>query len=283
MSAGKYALGAAAIVGGVWYYDQNVQRILPRKEHQQLAQQTARIDHKAHELNNKLTNKIEDGKSHLQKKTETVKDDVKSSQTYKDFQANKTDYKKHVEDATTPRSEKSVFALGMERYIDFVNCLGEGKVKTGETQYSSVGPLPEVKEKPIFGNWFSKGEDKVDQAKEEAEKKKNEWTAWGSSKADQAKADAEKEKNKLFNWGSDKKDEAKDKAEQAKKDAESKKNEWSNWASQKVDDVKSDAEKQKNKVESWVSDKTSDAEAKKDEWVNRGSKKADQAQADAEK
>ena len=59
MSAGKYLLGTAALVGGVYYYDQYVQPILPRQQHQELAYQTQRVENKGSELNNKLTKKIE--------------------------------------------------------------------------------------------------------------------------------------------------------------------------------------------------------------------------------
>ena len=46
MSAGKYLLGTAALVGGVYYYDQYVQPILPRQQHQELAYQTQRVENK---------------------------------------------------------------------------------------------------------------------------------------------------------------------------------------------------------------------------------------------
>lgn len=292
MSAGKYFLGAAAIVGGVYYYDQNVERILPRKEHEQLAHQTAKADKKAYEWNNKLTQKIEDGKKEIEKKTNSVTSSVKESDTYQKLRENKEDYRKSVKDAATPEDEKSVFKRGMQKYIDFVNCLGTNTVKTGETQISSAGALPEVKEKPIFGNWFGKSD--VDEAKDkaeheknklfnwgsekanEAEKKKDEWSAWGSKKTDQAKADAEHEKNKLFNWGSDK-------ADDAKAEAERKKNEWSSWGSKKADEVKADAEKEKNSWFSWGNKKADEAQDKKDELVSWGSSKADEAKAKAEK
>ncbi|KAI5968814.1 PRS, partial [Candida margitis] len=296
MSAGKYFLGAAAIAGGVYYYDQNVERILPRKEHQQLAQQTAKIDEKAHEWNNKLTQKIEDGKKELEKKTDSVTSSVKESDAYQTFRGNKEDYRKSVKDAATPEDEKSVFKRGMQKYIDFVNCLGTNSVKTGETQVSSVGPLPEVKEKPIFGNWFGKsdvdeakdkaeseknklfnwGSDKADEAKADAERKKNEWSAWGSKKSEEAKSEAEHEKSKLLNWGSDK-----------AKDAEQKKDEWVSWGSKKADQTKADAEHEKNKLFNWGSDKVDDAKAeaekKKNEWSSWGNKKADEVKVDAEK
>ncbi|CAD1810665.1 unnamed protein product [Candida parapsilosis] len=300
MSAGKYFLGAAAIVGGVYYYDQNVERILPRKEHEQLAHQTAKADKKAYEWNNKLTQKIEDGKKEIEKKTNSVTSSVKESDTYQKLRENKEDYRKSVKDAATPEDEKSVFKRGMQKYIDFVNCLGTNTVKTGETQISSAGALPEVKEKPIFGNWFGKSD--VDEAKDKAEHEKNKLKMSGVhgdlKKTDQAKADAEHEKNKLFNWGSDKADDAKAEAERKKNEwsswgskkadeAEQKKDEWVSWGSKKADQAKADAEHEKNKLFNWGSDKVDDAKAeaerKKNEWSSWGSKKADEVKADAEK
>ncbi|KAI5955445.1 CSP37 [Candida theae] len=268
MSAGKYLLGAAAIAGGVYYYDQNVERILPRKEHQQLAQQTAKVDQKAHEWNNKLTQKIEQGKKELDKKTNSITESVKESDTYQKLHQNKEDYRKSVKDAATPEDEKSIFKRGMQQYIDFVNCLGTNSVKTGETQISSAGALPEVKEKPIFGNWFGKSD--VDEAKDKAEQKKDEWVSWGSKKTEQAKADAEHEKNKLFNWGSDK-------ADEAKAEAERKKNEWSAWGNKKADQVKADAEKEKNSWFSWGNKKADEAQDKKDDLVSLANQKLDEA------
>ena len=55
---------------------------------------------------------------------------------------------KHVEDAVD--NDKNVFVVGIQKYIDFVNQLGEGKVQTGTTQYSTVSPNVEVKEKSIL-------------------------------------------------------------------------------------------------------------------------------------
>ncbi|CAL1203496.1 unnamed protein product [Candida parapsilosis] len=276
MSAGKYFLGAAAIVGGVYYYDQNVERILPRKEHEQLAHQTAKADKKAYEWNNKLTQKIEDGKKEIEKKTNSVTSSVKESDTYQKLRENKEDYRKSVKDAATPEDEKSVFKRGMQKYIDFVNCLGTNTVKTGETQISSAGALPEVKEKPIFGNWFGKSD--VDEAKDKAEHEKNKLFNWGSEKAneaekrkmsgkaDEVKADAEKEKNSWFSWGNKKADEAQDK-----------KDELVSWGSSKADEAKAKAEKEKNSWLSWGNKKADEAQDKKDDLASLANKKLDEA------
>ncbi|CAL1209990.1 unnamed protein product [Candida parapsilosis] len=272
MSAGKYFLGAAAIVGGVYYYDQNVERILPRKEHEQLAHQTANADKKAYEWNNKLTQKIEDGKKEIEKKTNSVTSSVKESDTYQKLRENKEDYRKSVKDAATPEDEKSVFKRGMQKYIDFVNCLGTNTVKTGETQISSAGALPEVKEKPIFGNWFGKSD--VDEAKDKAEHEKNKLFNWGSEKANEAekkkdewiKADAEKEKNSWFSWGNKKADEAQDK-----------KDELVSWGSSKADEAKAKAEKEKNSWLSWGNKKADEAQDKKDDLASLANKKLDEA------
>ena len=68
MSAGKYLLGTAALVGGVYYYDQYVQPILPRQQHQELAYQTQRVENKGSELNNKLTKKLKKERNLLMKR-----------------------------------------------------------------------------------------------------------------------------------------------------------------------------------------------------------------------
>lgn len=211
MSAGKYLLGTAALVGGVYYYDQYVQPILPRQQHQELAYQTQRVENKGSELNNKLTKKIEEGKKFVNEKTESVTKQVKNSDVYQKLQLNTEDYKKHVEDAVD--NDKNVFVVAFQKYIDFVNQLGEGKVQTGTTQYSTVSPNVEVKEKSIFGNWFDKSDNKVDQLKNDADKKINE-----------AKDKAESTKSDFFNWNSKKADELDKKA-----------NEAINWTNKQID------------------------------------------------
>lgn len=52
MSTGKYLLGTAALVGGVYYYDQYVQPILPRKQREELAYQTKNLEQSANDINN---------------------------------------------------------------------------------------------------------------------------------------------------------------------------------------------------------------------------------------
>ena len=147
MSAGKYLLGTAALVGGVYYYDQYVQPILPRQQHQELAYQTQRVENKGSELNNKLTKKLKKERNLLMKRLNQSLNKLKTLMFTKNYnQIPKIT--KHVEDAVD--NDKNVFVVGIQKYIDFVNQLGEGKVQTGTTQYSTVSPNVEVKEKSIL-------------------------------------------------------------------------------------------------------------------------------------
>ncbi|CAI5755531.1 unnamed protein product [Candida verbasci] len=268
MSTGKYLLGTAAIVGGVYYYDQFVQPILPRKQHEQLNKTTNRIDKDSNRINDKLSDKIEQGKNLLQEKKEALKD----TKLYKNFTNDdkKVDELKYfARENTTPDDDKSVLKKSVQKYIDFINCLGEGKYETERTPYSSMGELEEVKEKPIFGGLFNK----KDEVKDKAEAKKNEWSNWGSKELDQAQSDAEAKKNEWSSW-------ANKKLDQAQSDAEAKKNEWSNWGSKKADELKDDAETKKNQLSNWTSEKTDQTEAKKNELTSWGSKKLDEASKD---
>ncbi|KAL6454744.1 CSP37 37 kDa cell surface protein [Candida maltosa Xu316] len=209
MSAGKYFLGAAALVGGVYYYDQKVQPILPRKQHQELAQHAQSIDNKANELNNKLTQKIDDGKDFIIQKTDSAVQQVKDSSIYKNVKQNTQDYKKSVEEAT--EQDTNALVAGVRKYIDFINKLGEGKIETGTTQYSTVSPNVEVKEKSIFEGWFGSSD---------SDKLKN--------KANQAANDVKEAKEKaeegFFNWNSKKLDEL-----------DAKSNDALNWTNKQID------------------------------------------------
>ncbi|RCK62954.1 cell surface protein [Candida viswanathii] len=228
MSAGKYLLGTAALVGGVYYYDQYVQPILPRKQHEELAYQTKSLEQSANDINNKLTKKIDDGKNYVIKKSDAVTQQIKDTDIYQDSKKSFDNYKKSVEDATD--FDKSSARKAIQKYIDFINQLGEGKVETGTTQYSTVSPNVEVKEQSIFEGWFGSGKSDAQKLKDDADRK-----------AQEARDATKKAENGLFSWGSAKKEEA-DKAA----------NDTANWANKQYNQAANEVTKQYNQAANEV-------------------------------
>ncbi|ODV79873.1 putative hyphal cell wall protein [Suhomyces tanzawaensis NRRL Y-17324] len=204
MSASKYILGTAAIVGGVYYYDKNVQPILPRQQRQQIRHEVDRAEQKSSDLTNKLSNKIEESKKELSQKSQEFTDKIKDTTLYQKVTEHQDEAKANYRALKAPE-DKNLIARGVDKYIDLVN--GASGVDTKTTPYSSVSPDYEVKEKSWFGDWFKKDDDKFNQklgeAKKEASDKKDEWISWGSKKSDEA----EKQGESWSKWGSKKTDE----------------------------------------------------------------------------
>lgn len=226
MSAGKYLLGTAALVGGIYYYDQNIQPILPRKQREELAHQTKNLEQSANDINSKLTKKIEDGKNFVIKQSDAATQQVKDTSIYKDVKKSTEEYKQAVEYATD--FDKNSARKAVQKYIDFINQLGEGKIETGTTPYSSMSPDVEVKETSIFDSWFGKSD--AQKVKDDAKRK-----------AENAKASVQdatkKAENGLFNWSSPKVEEADKKIEKAANDT-------ANWANKQYNQAANEVNKQ---------------------------------------
>ncbi|CUM65561.1 uncharacterized protein PRCAT00003207001 [Priceomyces carsonii] len=236
MSATKYFLGTAAILGGVYFYDQNVQPIIPRK--QQVQHDLDKLNKKQTNLSNKFTLKIDETKQKVQKQP-PIKEQIKDTSVYQNLANNASDAKDKFNKNTTPDSEKNFLVRGVDKYIDTVNDIGGGK------KHSNVQSLSNEAEaqKNSWFNWFQKEDDrfqkKLDNTKDDAANKKNEWFSWGSKKTDELKdksnasADrAEEKKNEWFNWGSKKSDELQ------------------NRASDSYNSAKNEAQKQRSNLES---------------------------------
>lgn len=228
MSTGKYLLGTAALVGGVYYYDQYVQPILPRKQREELAYQTKNLEQSANDINNKLTKKIEEGKDFVVKQSDAVTKQVKDSSIYKDVKKSTEDYKSAVENATD--FDKTSARKAIQKYIDFINQLGEGKFETTTTQYSTMSPNAEVKETSIFDSWFGGAKTDAQKAKDEARKK-------AENAKESVKDATKKAENGFFNWSSPK-------IEEADKQIEKAANDTVNWANKQYNQAANEVNKQ---------------------------------------
>ncbi|ABN68529.2 predicted protein [Scheffersomyces stipitis CBS 6054] len=214
MSSSKYILAATAIAGGVYYYDQNVQPIFPRPN--QIHQELERVEHKAAEsasnLQQKLTSKIDKGKTDLSKKTSELSDTLKDTKLYPAPSATDTkeaasivdDIKKTVSSggdvvadlAASVKEEKSRVTRTVHGYIDFINSLG----KSEKSAVEKLATEAEATANSWF-DWFGKREKDVENvltsASKEAEKTTNEWFSWGSKKSDEISSTYEDSKSKL--------------------------------------------------------------------------------------
>ncbi|KAK6458903.1 uncharacterized protein RJT20DRAFT_4491 [Scheffersomyces xylosifermentans] len=192
MSSSKVLLGAVVLAGGAYYYDQNVQPILPWTQ-KQFNDGVQKVEHQTADFTNKLTKKIDEGKNELAKKSQELTEQIKDSNLYSNLQSSVEDIKKVTQNTIVVVEDDSNPAVNAVRgYIDFVNKLGNSDKTVIDV--SSVEKAPEAKK--AWFDWF-KGETKdykkdLDKAKAEAEAKGNEWFAWGSKKSDEFANEANK-------------------------------------------------------------------------------------------
>lgn len=204
--AQKVLIGAAVLAGGAYLYDQNVSPIFSQ-EKVQAKYDLQKLEHQTKDFGHKLTDKLEDTKKDLSKKTTEYKKKVEQSDLYntlkdktENFKDQAKQYKYDVKDAATPESEKNAFVRGVHSYIDKVNELG-GSVEE-RTPYSTVSGREEIRQqKSWWESWFGA---KETEAEKYARQAKNDAERYGQK----VKNDAEQTKNSWLNWGSKKADEA---------------------------------------------------------------------------
>jgi len=192
MSSSKYLLGAVVIAGGAYYYDQNVEPILPWTQ-KQINHGVQKVENKTTDLTSKLTKKIDEGKNELTKKSQEITEQIKDSNLYLNLQNQVEDIKRATQNNIVVVEDDANAAVSAVRgYIDFVNKLGNSNKTIIDV--SSVEKAPEAKK--AWLDWF-KGEGEeykkdVSKAKAEAEAKGNEWFNWGSKKSDEFANEANK-------------------------------------------------------------------------------------------
>ncbi|KAK6463121.1 hypothetical protein DFJ63DRAFT_312446 [Scheffersomyces coipomensis] len=242
MSSTRYFLGAAAILGGAYWYDQNVQPIIPRQQREDIKQfeKHAQADLKKFEKEtvpnqyqqhiekplNSITQQINEQskklESNLKSSTDSVVQQVKDSKLYQDLQTKPQEIRSSINTAIKDiEDDKSYLVKTVDHYIDLINHIGESAAPTPTTDYSTVSRRVEIKEPNTnwFGNWFgSKAETDLEKTKSELEKTTNSWLNWGSAKSDELNQSVNEQKDKFSKRFSQEKDNAIKQYDQAKRD-----------------------------------------------------------------
>ncbi|KAK6200206.1 uncharacterized protein RJT21DRAFT_41866 [Scheffersomyces amazonensis] len=194
MSSTRYLLATVAIAGGAYWYDQNVQPIIPRQQRNEIKQELNKFQDKAHnqivqpaqDLNNKLTKEIKNSKQELT--------EAKDSRLYKEIKAVREDiqasYDKAVKDID---EDKNILVKAVGKYIDAINSIGESATSKANETREEVTQQVE-KSKGWFEDWFGSKTDKVEA---ELEKSKKDWLNWGTSKQDELSKNYENTKKQL--------------------------------------------------------------------------------------
>lgn len=244
-------IGAALVGAGAYYYDQQVQPIFPRNYKNQvvaphasgqveLAARDAEAKAKefgtqVRDFGSQVKNSVGRQAETAEKKTNSVIDSIKDTETYNRWSEKLDSYTLDVKVAAEEVDNKPLGNWLAIKYIDFVNRLGQTREeKLNELASSTSSRQQEIKKDLGYNNtkwyswWSGKKEDaraEADRLANKAEAEKNSWLSWGNKKADEAekgardtKKNVEDEKNKWLSWGSAKSDEVKQKSESAQSD-----------------------------------------------------------------
>lgn len=225
-------LSLAAIGGGAYWYDQNVQPLwsqrLPIAVQRQPQPLTSDIDKKSQELSKKFSKE----KNELAAKTESTFDQIKNSNIVNTLTNSVGAQSPTAAEKVEPA--KSVPVKLVHSYIDAINSFGESVLSKLSAGDEDLRKRIE-EDKSTWVNWLDgskkKTEDKVAEAKDS-------WFSWGNAKEAEAKKEATKAKESWLGWGEEKKSEL-----------ESTKNDLKDWNSRKVNE----ANKQLNETSDKVS------------------------------
>lgn len=286
----KLFIGLAAVGGGLYYYDQNVQPIFSKSDvpkpianrasdtNKEVHKDLKKLDAKSRDFGSQLKKTVSDLAADIKAKTESTVAAVKDTETYNKWSKKIDNYTQDVQLAAEEVEQKPVFSRMAAKYIDFINKVGQTEdEKLKELASSTSAHQQELKKElqdshQLWSLWWpgkkAEAEQKADELKHKAEKEKDSWMNWGSSKKSEAenkynlaKSDAEKEKNQWVNWGSAKKAEGEQKADQLKADAEKEKDSWVTWGSAKKDEAS-------QKAQDASHDLQANYEKQKKEWSN---------------
>lgn len=233
--AKKLLFGAALLGAGVYYYDQQVQPILPRNASNQISvappaevkkaareteAKTKEVGAHVRDLGSLVKKTVGLQADAVEKKGNSVIESIKDTETYNRWSEKLDSYSQDVKTAAEEVDNKPLGNWIAVKYIDFVNRLGQTEdEKLKELASSTSARQQEIKkdlskETRWFSWWSDKKEDaraKADDLAYRAEQEKKGWVNWGNDKV-------ETEKNKWYKWGNAKKEEAKAKGEEAQAD-----------------------------------------------------------------
>lgn len=232
----KILIGAAAVLGGAYLYDRNVQPIFSKTTQQQAEASARQINQTLQSASKDARQLWSEAKLQLQQqldaaqaRVDDVLNQIAQSDTFKwisdelkDYKSDAKAYKYAVTDLLTPEDQKPYLTQLVHKYIDLVNKLG--------------GPAPErhpllVSEDMQRKAWLAalekdntNAENRLENLKLEGERLLNSWKSWGRATADDIKSEYYKGKrqlNRLLNRADEQIDAARDQAvynyEQAKK------------------------------------------------------------------
>lgn len=213
-------LSIAAIGGGAYWYDQNVQPLWSQRQPIAVQQQQQPLATQVSKESQDLAKKLSNEKKQVAAKTESTLDSIKNSNIVTTLtnsvgaQSPKT--------AEAVEQSKPLPTKLVHYYIDAINSFGESALAKISTSDDELRKQIED-DKKSWVSWLDLSKKKTE---DEVNATKDSWFSWGETKKQEVQTEVSKAKDSWFSWGEDKKSEL-----------EATKNDLKDWNSKKVDEA----------------------------------------------